>query len=219
MIAVSLRLLADVLARGLQRCEGIKVVHYGAMGGTEAVEVFRRTVPDVALLDYMLPGVDGAVAAGMIRAASPTAKILLLSSVHGPEHIERALAAGAIGFLPKSLSVAQVVEAIRQAHDGRPLVYADELADLVGGLNARIRHGDDLYARYATLTEVEFEILRLLGEGNSTSQVATCLTISPGTVKNRLTRIFAKTGAGTRMEAIDTARRTGLIPPRPGPGS
>lgn len=207
-------MFADALTRSLQRADGIEVVCHGAMSGSQAVEEFGRVRPDVALLDYFLGEVNGCQATRAIRQSSPTARVILLSGVYGPDHIEGALAVGASGFLPKSLGVAQVVEAIRQAHRGRPLVYADDLANLLDELRVRIRHGDDLYSRYGTLTEHELDILRHLGEGKTTSEAAKCLAMSAGTMKNQLTRIFAKTGAATRMEAIDTARRTGLLRPR-----
>lgn len=214
MVAVKLRMFADALANTLQQSDGIEVVQHGVMGGAEAVEAFQRTNPDLALLDYLLSGMDGPEATGAIRAASPTAKVLLLSGTYGPDHIERALNFGAVGFLPMSLSPDEVVDAIRQAHRGRPLIYADELAKFVDELNARIQLGDELYARYETLTDHELEILRQLGEGQTTSQVARSLSISPGTLKNQLTRIYAKTGARNRIEVVDIARNTGVLPER-----
>lgn len=213
-IALRVRLFADALADSLQQVDGLEVLQHGAMGGSEAVEVFARLRPDVALLDYFLSGLDGPGAIVRMRASSPDAKVILLSGVFGPEHVERSLAAGAAGFLPTSLSVAQLAEAIRLAHAGEPLVYPDSLADLVDVLNARIRQGDDLYGRYATLTERELEILRHLGDGATTGEVAARLSMSVGTVKNQLTRIFSKTGAETRLEAVHTARTIGLVPPR-----
>ena len=214
MVSVNLKLFSDALAHGLNQTDGITCVQCSARSGAEAVEGFQRALPDVALLDYFLPRLSGPEATEAIRATSPTAKVLVVSGIFGPHHVERALAAGVAGFLPKSLSLAQVVEAIRQAHRGRPLVYADQLARLVDELNARIREGADQRERYATLTDREVEILRHLGDGKSTVEVARSLSVSPGTIKNHLTRIFEKTGAGNRLEAIDRARKTGVIPER-----
>lgn len=214
VLALNNRLLGDALAYCLQEVEGLEVLAHGPLGGAEAVEEFRRLRPDVALLDYALPGLDGQGATEQILASSPGAKVLLLSGAFGPEHVERALTVGAAGFLPKSLTVAQLVESIRLAHSGESLVYADGLAELVDVLNARIRQGDDLYARYATLTDREVEILRCLGDGQTTSEVAVTLSMSVGTLKNHLSRVFTKTGADTRLEAIDRARRIGLLTAR-----
>ncbi|HUR18237.1 MAG TPA: response regulator transcription factor [Acidimicrobiales bacterium] len=214
MVAVDIELFGCALAHSIDGWNGIEVVHHGAMGGADALEIFKRASPDVVLLTYELAGLDGPETTEAIRACSSAAKVLLLAGIYGPQQVERALSAGAAGFLPKSLSVSHVVESIRQAHLGRPLVYAEELADIVDGLNKRIRRGDDLYARYATLTERELEILRLLGEGKTSREVAADLFMSAGTLKNQLTKIFSKTGAASRVEAIETARRAGFIPER-----
>lgn len=211
MVGLSRQLFAEVLAFSLGRHDDIDVVHHGAMGGAEAVAAFERVQPDVALLDYVLSGADGPEATRAIVASSPQAKVLLLSWTHGPEQVEKALVAGARGFLPKSLSVAQVVDAVRQVHRGRPLAYGEDLADLVDDLSARIERGDDLRARLMSLTRRELEILVLLGEGHTTKEVARELSTSTGTIKNSLTRIFAKTGARTRLEVINWARALKLI--------
>lgn len=219
MVAVNLRLFGDVLALSLERAEGITVVHHGAMGGADAVDAFHRTRPDIALLDYTLVGLDGPEATAAIRRSSPSAKVLLMAGTFAAQDVERALAAGAVGFLPKGVSLSHVVDSVRQAHQGRPLVYADELARLVDQLNARARYGDDLLARCATLSDRELEVLRWLSEGKTTAQVAAAMALSVGTIKNTLTQIFAKTGASTRLEAVDMARMTGVLGRPPGGGA
>lgn len=215
IVAANSRLFADVLAGALRQW-GIEVVHSGPMSGAEAVETFQRACPDVALLDHVLSGCGGLEATGVIRASSPGAKVILLAGIFTPDQVERALSSGAVGFLPKSLGLAELVEAIRQAHRGRPLVYAEELANLVDELNACVQHSEELHDRYATLTGRELELLAQLGDGKMTAEVAANLNVSPGTLKNHLTRIYTKTGAACRLEAIDNARRIGIIPPRRG---
>jgi len=217
MIAARLKLFSEVLAYSLKHAHNIAVVQQGSMDGREAVDAFRRSLPDVVLLDYFLSGLDGPEATREMRAASPDAKVLILAGIYGPDEVERALAAGAVGFLPKSLGFSQLVDAIRQAHRDRPLVYPDQLANLVDELKARIQEGDELYARCGSLTDRELAILRQLSEGSSTSQVAANLAVSAGTVKNQLTRIFSTLGAGSRMEAIDIARRSGFLDGRRAP--
>jgi DNA-binding NarL/FixJ family response regulator len=211
MVAVNLRLFGDVLTHSLQRNSGIEVVYPGPTRGAEVVKLYRRTLPDVLLLDYVLPGLDGPETTQEIRASSPTAKVLLLAGSYGPDDVERALAVGAVGFLPKSLSIDQLVEAIRQVHLQQPFVYQNQLVDLVDELRGRMRDEEELYARCASLTDRELDILRQLAEGRSTRQVATSMSMSSGTVKNYLTRIFCTIGAGSRLEAIYIARRTGLL--------
>lgn len=211
MVAVNLRLFGDVLTHSLERIAGIEVVYPGPIRGAEVVKLYRRTLPDILLLDYILPGLDGPETTQEIRASSPTAKVLLLAGSYGPDDVERALAVGAVGFLPKSLSIDQLVEAIRQVHLQRPFVYQDQLVNLIDELRGRMRDKEELYERCASLTDRELEILRQLAEGRSTRQVATSMSMSAGTVKNYLTRIFCTTGAGSRLEAIYIARRTGLL--------
>ena len=210
MIAVNLRLFGDVLNHSLQLVPDINVVYPGPLEGTEAVTLHQKMRPDVALVDYTLRGLDGPDTTREIRASSPAAKVLLLAGAYGPEDLERALSAGAMGFLPKSLGFDRLVEAIRACHGDRP-VGSDQLADLADELRARMQEGDEQYARCASLKERDLEILRHLAEGRSTTEVARTLSMSVGTVKNHLTRILGTIDASSRREAIDMARRAGFL--------
>lgn len=212
VVALSPRLFSEALARALQQYPEIDVVTWLAAGGTEVAEAVTEIGPEIALVDYALGGMDGPAVTRAIRSSAPEVKVLLFSWVHGPDQVGKALAAGAVGFLPKSLSVAQVVEALRQARQGRGLVYAEELTTLVEDIDRRGQLGDELLARLESLSRREVEILALLSEGWSTTELARRLSITSGTLNNYLSRMLATTGARTKIELIAWARSANIVP-------
>lgn len=176
----------------------------------DAVELLR---PDVALVDYWMVGIGGPALVFRIRSQVPECRVMLLSWFHGPNDIRYALDAGAVGFLPKSLTVAEVIEAVKRAHSGEPMVYSKELEQLVEKISTRNDAMFQVLKRLQALTPRELEVLTMLSFGASIQQVANKLAISPKTLKNHITSILAKSGAGSSAEAAAMARFCGLIPP------
>jgi len=170
-----------------------------AATGCEAVEMFRRHVPDVTLMDLRLPDVSGIDALIAIRAESPEARIIMLTTFEGDANIRRALEAGARGYLLKSTPPADLVETIRQVHAGRKGIPPDVAAHIAEHL------GDE------SLTERELDVLRLIAGGNRNRDIAEQLFISEETVKVHVKHVMEKLGASDRTQAVAIALRRGII--------
>jgi two-component system NarL family response regulator len=198
-------LIADdhfVVREGLRslisRCEGLVVIGE-ASNGEEALKVFRKTLPDVVLLDLRMPVCDGLSAIRQIRAEFPGARILVLSSHDGDEDIHSAIEAGAMGYLLKHSSGDQVLPAIRAVMDGRQWISpeaSDRLRDRI---------------RTETLTPRERELLQLLAQGEANKQAAAILGLSEETVKTHVRNILGKLQVRDRTEAVTVALRRGII--------
>jgi DNA-binding NarL/FixJ family response regulator len=170
-----------------------------AADGEEAFEQFVSLHPDVTLMDLQMPRLGGVEAIEAIRAACPAARILVLTTYGGDVHAERALRAGALGFLLKSTLHRELVDAIRAVHAGRRYVPS-AIAD---GIVAHM--GDE------RLSERELEVLRLVADGQGNKGVARVLAISEQTVKAHLKNVFAKLGVADRTHAVTVAVRRGII--------
>jgi DNA-binding NarL/FixJ family response regulator len=170
-----------------------------AASGREGLEQFRRHQPDVTLLDLRLPDMNGVDTLRAIRAEFPEARVVMLTTFEGDVEIQRALEAGARGFLLKSMPPAEVIDAIRQVHLGRkriPPAVATRLAE----------HMAD-----EALTPRELEVLQNIAEGGRNKEIADRLSISEETVKVHVKHIMEKLGAGDRTEAVALAIRRGII--------
>ena len=170
-----------------------------AATGRAAVEQYRAQRPDVTLMDLRLPDMSGVDALAAIRAEFPEARIVMLTTFEGDVEIQRALAAGARGYLLKSLPPAELIEAIRQVHAGRKRIPNDVAAQLAE------------HAGEETLTPREVEVLRHVAEGNRNKDIADRLLISEETVKVHVKHVMDKLGASDRTEAVAIAIRRGII--------
>ncbi len=177
---------------------GISVVEQ-ARDGVEAVELFARSQPDVALIDLRMPKLEGVQVVERIRGQFPGAVIVILTTYDTDTDIERALRAGAKAYLVKDVSPQDLVACIRAVHAGRTWVSPSVAAKLVAGVT-NIR-----------LTAREMGVLRQLAAGKSNREIADALGISDGTVKIHITHVFSKLDVTSRTEAITTAVRRGLV--------
>ncbi|WP_194818019.1 response regulator transcription factor [Nocardia sp. XZ_19_385] len=177
-----------------------------AADGSEAIALVERLKPDVALLDLRMPVLDG-VAATREIADRTTTQVLILTTYDTDADIERAIEAGAIGYLLKDTSRDQLVDAIHAASRGRT-VLAPRVAER---LVARIRRPDPV-----TLTAREIDVLHAVADGLSNPDIGKRLTIAEATVKTHLLRIFAKLDVSDRTHAVVVAMDHGLLsrPPR-----
>jgi two-component system, NarL family, response regulator DegU len=214
-MSMTIRLvLADdhrMLREGLRRSmteEGFSVVGEAA-DGEEAVRLCADLRPDVVLMDVTMPDVDGVQATSRIRAANPDTRVVMLT-MHADEGvIASAIRAGASGYLVKDCSTDEIAEAVRLA--------ADDEAALSPGLAAsmlnEVRKLDDAVAPEAerAVTKREEEVLQLIADGCSTSEVAQQLYISQKTVKNHLASIYQKLDARDRTQAVLRAVRMGIV--------
>jgi DNA-binding NarL/FixJ family response regulator len=161
----------------------------------------------VVVLDYALPGEDGVSVARRIRQVAPHAGVIMLTGLANDEVLRAAVVAGCAGFVTKDKAVDELVAAVRSVRDGRSAIDPEATARLATSPRTRMRSDRfDLTAR-------EREVLALLGEGLTTREIADALFISNNTARNHVQRLIAKLGAHSRLGAVATARRAGLVSP------
>jgi len=165
----------------------------------EAIQQFRKHNPDVTLMDVRLPDKSGIDAMIAIRAEFPEARIIILTTFDGDVEIQRALEAGARGYLLKSMPPKELLEVIRQVHAGRKWIPSEVAERLVEHL------GDE------ALTDREIEVLRKIAEGNRNRDIAEKLSITEETVKIHIKHIMEKLGASDRTQAVAIGVRRGII--------
>lgn len=198
----------EMFAQGLAAVLGadpsIEVV--GTAGTVEAgIASVRMHAPDVVLMDYELPDGDGATATQRIKAEVPHAQVVMVTSFDDEGILVRAIEAGCSGFITKHKAIQEVAAAVRAAHAGEALISPSMLARLLPKLRQNPKGlGSDLTAR-------EVEVLKLLASGISNQQIAEELVLSLHTVRNHVQNVITKLGAHSKLEAVATAVREGLI--------
>ncbi len=198
-------LLRDGVVRALVSSGSVDVVAE-ADDGPDALKLIRTHRPHVALLDYRMPGMDGAqVAAAVLREELPT-RVLLLSAHDEAAIVYSALRDGAAGFISKESSRSELVESVLSCARGHDVV-APQLA---GGLAGEIRRNRDASAAPA-LSPREREVLVLIAEGRSIPAMATKLFLAPSTVKTHVQRLYEKLGVSDRGAVVAEAMRRGLL--------
>jgi DNA-binding NarL/FixJ family response regulator len=170
-----------------------------ATSGAEAIQRYREHRPDVTLMDLRLPDVSGIDAMIAIRAEFPDARVMMLTSFGGDVEIERALRAGARGYVLKSLPPRELADAIRDVHAGRKRIPADVAAHLAEHV------GEE------GLTQRECEVLARVAGGLRNRDIGEELTITEETVKVHMRNILGKLGARDRTEAVTIALRRGIM--------
>jgi DNA-binding NarL/FixJ family response regulator len=170
-----------------------------AANGAEAILKYREHRPDVTLMDLRLPDISGIDAMIAIRAEFPDARVIMLTTFEGDVEIQRALHAGARGYLLKNMPPSEILDVIRQVHTGKKRVPPEVAAQLTDHM------GDE------ALTAREIEVLRKVGGGNRNKDIADMLFISEETVKVHIKHIMEKLGAKDRTQAITIAVRRGII--------
>ncbi|MBA0047367.1 response regulator transcription factor [Mycobacterium sp. NPDC050853] len=176
-----------------------------AENGASALALIREHLPDVALVDYRMPELDGTqVAAAVQRDELPT-RVLLLSAHDDAAIVYHALEQGAAGFLSKESTRAELVSAVLECARGRDVVTASLTTGLAGEIRRRAqRTGPSLSAR-------EREVLRMIADGNTVPAMAKVLFLAPSTVKTHVQRLYEKLGVGDRAAAVAEAMRRGLL--------
>jgi DNA-binding NarL/FixJ family response regulator len=165
----------------------------------EAIQQFRQHQPDVTLMDLRLPDMSGIDALIAIRADHPEACVVMLTTFEGDVEIQRALEAGARGYMLKTTPAKDLVEVIRQAHAGKKRIPAEVAAHLAEHM------GED------ALTPREVDVLRHLAGGNRNKDIGDQLFISEETVKVHIKHIMEKLGASDRTQAVAIGVRRGII--------
>lgn len=214
LVADGQRLAAESLIVGLRACERIRPLPEPSLTADDATDVALRLGPDVVVIDHWIPGdLDALGATRAISAMEQAPRVLVLSTLIGEPQVDAALAAGASGFLPRSLSLDEVAECVRRAHAGESPVFADELRRAVEEASARNDEWQQHENRLMTLSAREIKILRALALGRSVEDIAAQLYLSPGTIRNHIQSILKKTEVRTQREAIKLARRARIVPP------
>jgi len=176
-----------------------------ADSGAAAIKLCGEVLPDVVLMDMVMPGMDGAAATRAIRQQFPQVQVIALTSFKEGELIKKALEAGAIAYLLKDVSADDLVRAIRAAYAGRTTLSPEAAQALVETANQPPAPGLDL-------TEREREVLTLMIEGLNNTQIAGRLTVSPSTIKSHVSNILSKLGVASRTEAVTLALRNRIVP-------
>ena len=177
-----------------------------ASNGQRALEQCAAHLPDVVLMDMMMPGMDGPTATRLIREQFPQVQIVALTSFDEEALVHQAIEAGAVGYLYKDVEEEELIGAIRSAREGRP-VLAPEAMQALMHRTARAAESSTI----EPLTKREREVLSLVAQGMTNPQIAAQLVISPSTVQFHVHNILGKLGVQTRTEAAATAIQSKLI--------
>ena len=191
-----------------------------AADGAEAVLVCQRVRPDVVLMDIRMPGTDGIAATARLAALADPPKVLILTTFDLDEYVFDALRAGASGFLLKDVTAERLFEAVRVVAAGEALLAPAVTRRLISEF-ARLRPQGAAGAAglpgrpaaLAALTPRETEVLRLVAEGLSNTEIGGRLVVTEETVKTHVSRILAKLGLRDRTQAVVLAYETGLVVP------
>ena len=191
-------LLREGIATIIQNQADMSLVAEAA-SGVEGIETYRRHLPDITLMDLRLPDMSGIDVLIAIRTEFPDARIIMLTTFEGDAEIQRALEAGAYGYMLKSMPAKDLVEMIRSVHAGKRRVPPQVAAHLAEHL------GDE------SLTAREIDVLRHIAGGNRNRDIAERLFISEETVKVHIRHIMEKLGASDRTQAVAIAVRRGIV--------
>jgi DNA-binding NarL/FixJ family response regulator len=170
-----------------------------ASNGREAVDQYRKHLPDITLMDFQMPEMNGLDAMIAIRAEFPDARVVMLTTYAGDVQVLRAMKVGARGYLLKTLLDKELLDTIRAVHAGKKMLSAEASYEL-----AEHATGD-------ALTPAEIDVLRLIAAGQANKQIAARLSITEDTVKGRVKSILSKLDANDRTHAAMIGVKRGII--------
>ena len=202
LIADDQRVVRDGLSMLVGLIDGVEVVGM-ACDGVEAVELAQSELPHVVLMDLRMPRMEGAEATRAIRSALPDTHVLVLTTYADDESLFPALQAGARGYLTKDASAEEIERAIRALVAGQThLDPAIQQRLVTAVLQETPIPAVESQPLPDSLTPREAEVLKLIAAGRSNAEIAEALVVSPATVKTHVNRIFYKTGARDRAQAV-----------------
>jgi NarL family two-component system response regulator LiaR len=176
--------------------------------GEQALQVIEETLPDVVLMDLIMPGMDGVETTQLIKKKLPAVQIIILTSFHEDEHIFPAIRAGALSYVLKDIDPDDLAEVIRKAARGEAVLNSKVAARLVQEFRGGQKEPLD---PFKDLTEREMDVLRLIGAGKNNQDIAEILFISEKTVKTHLTNLLGKLHFTDRTQAAVFAWQSGLL--------
>jgi DNA-binding NarL/FixJ family response regulator len=205
VVADDQKIVRDGLVTLLKLLPGIEVVA-AASDGEEAVQLVAEHNPDVLLVDLRMPNCDGVEATRRVRADSPRTEVVVLTTYSDDDSVLSALRAGARGFLTKDADAESIGRALQAAANGQSIVDADVQRRLIEGAAAP-KPADPADSG---LTPRELEVLRLIADGLSNTEIARHLVVSEATVKTHINHLFAKANLRDRAQAVAYVYRLGL---------
>src|SRR5512134_3513451 len=176
--------------------------------GVEAVTLAAQHVPDVVLMDLIMPDMDGVEATRRMKQVSPRSQIVVLTSYHEDEHIFPALKAGALSYILKDISAEELASAVRKAAVGEAVLHPRVAARVIRELQGK--RGETLNP-FTELSERELEVLKLIADGMSNAEMAARLVLSEKTVKGHVSNILSKLQLADRTQAAVYAWREGIV--------
>ena len=184
---------------------GIRVVGE-ALNGHEVLSKTRELQPDVILMDLVMPGMDGLEATQQITTSQPGTRVLVLTGFSGDDEIIPAVRAGALGYLLKDSEPEELVQAIRQVHQGKSSLHPTVARKLLRELSPQADHD----SQAGLLTGRELQVLRLVAQGQTNRQIAEELSIAEATTRRHVTKILSKLNVDSRTQAALYALREGI---------
>ncbi|MEX2621767.1 MAG: response regulator transcription factor [Egibacteraceae bacterium] len=212
LIADAQLLFADALALALGWSPDLALVEERPQTALAVIQVVAVHRPEVALVDFWLPDMEGPVLVRELHERVPDTKVIHLAWFHGPQQAQASLDAGATGFLPKSITVERLAEGIRRAHVGEHPVFGEQLDRLMQTIAARAEFVALVGERFARLTPRELEVLQLLAGGLTMVDIAAKLDVKQNTARTHVQNLLHKTGARSQLELVVLARDQGLVP-------
>jgi NarL family two-component system response regulator LiaR len=176
--------------------------------GEEAVRLAAEHAPDVALMDLIMPGMDGVEATRLLTARSPRTNVIMLTSYHDDEHVFPAIRAGALSYVLKEVGPEELADAVRKAAAGEAVLHPRVAARVVRELHGARREEPNVFRE---LSDRELEVLKLIAEGLSNAEIAGRLYVSEKTVKSHVSNILGKLHLVDRTQAAVYAWRQGVV--------
>ena len=179
-----------------------------AGSGEEAVRLAAEHAPDVALVDLIMPGMDGVEATRRLKARSPRTNVVVLTSYHDDEHVFPAIQAGALSYILKEVGPQELADAVRKAASGEAVLHPRVATRVVSELHGARRGEPNVFH---DLSDRELEVLKLIAEGLSNADISRRLFISEKTTKNHVSNILSKLHLADRTQAAVYAWRQGVV--------
>ncbi len=176
--------------------------------GEEAVRCAAEYAPDVALMDLIMPGMDGVEATRRLTARSPRTNVVMLTSYHDDEHVFPAIRAGALSYVLKEIGPEELADAVRKAAAGEAVLHPRVAARVVRELHGARRDAPNVFHE---LSDREMEVLKLIADGCSNAEIAGRLYLSEKTIKSHVSNILGKLHLADRTQAAVYAWREGVV--------
>ena len=201
----------EMVRRGVRdflETQGDITVVAEAGSGEEAVRLAAEHAPDVALMDLIMPGMDGVEATRRLTTRSPRTSVVMLTSYHDDEHVFPAIRAGALSYVLKEIGPGELAEAVRKAAAGEAVLHPRVAARVVRELHGARRDEPNAFRE---LSDRELEVLKLIADGLSNAEIASRLYVSEKTVKSHVSNILGKLHLADRTQAAVYAWRQGVV--------